>query len=181
MRLPRTTAVPHHCMVLPFAPPWADPLGRTGEEPMQHRVARMRLQECLIGSCRLFLSRCGVKNGTSRHKQSSSKVSDDFRTVTTHPAHAPCSYRSVDRRAAAPRCRTGRRVRRAGENRMFELAQPRTRGKSQRGEAVLCHVDVRFLLDGIGETGYVVVDEAPANTKSRLVVQNILHRCERGA
>ena len=74
-----------------------------------------------------------------------------------------------------------RRVRRAGENRMFELSQPRTGGKSQRGEAVLCHVDVRFLLDGIGETGYVVVDEAPANTKSRLVVQNILRRCERGA
>ena len=62
---------------------------------------------------------------------------------------------------------------RAGENGVLQIAQPRSGREAERGDALFAHVHVRLLLDRVRQARDVVVDEAAADAKRRLLVQHV--------
>src|SRR5438067_8761378 len=62
---------------------------------------------------------------------------------------------------------------------VLELAQPRPGRHAERLQAILRDIDVRLLLDRVPKARDVMVDEARANAKRRLVMHDIITLFER--
>src|SRR5207244_13527503 len=72
-----------------------------------------------------------------------------------------------------------RRVWRAGQHRVFELAQPSACLQPERLQAVLRDVDVRLFLDGVRQTCNAMIDKTSTDTKRRFFVQHVTIQCPR--
>jgi hypothetical protein len=80
--------------------------------------------------------------------------------------------------AIAPSHLDRRLVRRARQDRLFQLSQPRPRRQPERFEAVLSHLHVRFLFDRVREARHIVIDKAATHAEGRLFVQDIVKQLE---